>query len=198
MSDGEAQKDVEAPTDGRRQRSERSKHKIAQAMIDLIMGGDATPSAEAVAARAKVGLRSVFRHFKDMDSLFNEVSMIFHDEYLPNLVERDTGKDWKGQLQDNIELRCEIFEKVMPMQQSTIAQRHRSKFVQEEMARNHAMMRGNLLEILPEDVQSREGIVESLDVILSPVVWMRLRLEQNLSPTKAKKLVEQMADALLA
>lgn len=197
MSDTEAPEETDGPTDGRRRRSERSKHKIAQAMIELIMEGDMTPSAEAVAARAKVGLRSVFRHFKDMDSLFNEVSTIFHAEYLPDLVEVDQSKEWQDQLQDVVDLRCKTFEKVMPMQQSTLAQKHRSRFVQEEMARNNALLRKTLLQVLPDTVQAREDIVEGLNAILSPTLWMRLRLDQGLTTPKSKATIETMVDALL-
>lgn len=197
MSDTGAQDEAEGPTDGRRKRSERSKHKIAQAMIELIMDGDMTPSAEAVAARAKVGLRSVFRHFKDMDSLFNEVSIIFHDEYLPDLAEFNSDQDWRDQLDEIIELRCETFEKVMPMQRSSLAQRHRSRFVQEEMGRNNAMLRKNLIQVLPKDIQSSKDTLEGLDAILSPAMWMRLRLEQGLTPPKAQSVVKSLASALL-
>lgn len=161
------------------------------------MEGDMTPSAEAVAARAEVGLRSVFRHFKDMESLFNEVSTIFHAKYLPDLAEVDPGTSWQDQLQDLVELRCEIFEKVMPMQQSTIAQKHRSRFVREEMARNNAMLRKTLLQVLPENIQAAEDIIEGLDAILNPVVWIRLRLDQGLSPPKAQRVVETMVSALV-
>ena len=60
-------------TDGRRRRSQRSRDRIVTAMIDLVEAGAITPSAEEVAARAEVGLRSVFRHFRDMESLYREI-----------------------------------------------------------------------------------------------------------------------------
>ena len=42
-------------------------------MMNLIEGGDLMPSAARVAEEAGVGLRTVFRHFDDMDSLYNVV-----------------------------------------------------------------------------------------------------------------------------
>ncbi|MEO8374286.1 MAG: hypothetical protein ABI471_03615, partial [Sphingomonas bacterium] len=54
-------------TDGRRRRSETSRDKIVEAMLAIVAEGQITPSAEQVALRAEVGLRSVFRHFKDME-----------------------------------------------------------------------------------------------------------------------------------
>lgn len=188
---------VEAPTDGRRQRSERSKHKIAAAMIDLIMEGDMAPSAEAVAERAKVGLRSVFRHFKDMDSLFHEVSRIMHAQYIPQTLVIDSDRDWYDQLLEMIELRCSIFDKVTPIQQSMLAQKHRSKFIQQEITRNNALLRDTFTVVLPSGIKANAETVEALDAVLSPATWMRLRLDQGLPRAKARKIIENMVAALV-
>ena len=72
---GEPAATIDRPTppteerDGRRLRSQDSRARIVAAMLDLIREGEIAPSAELVASRANVGLRTVFRHFKDMDSL---------------------------------------------------------------------------------------------------------------------------------
>ena len=58
-----------AEIDGRRLRSQVSRAKIVEALMTLVEAGQVDPSAEEVAATAGVGLRSVFRHFKDMESL---------------------------------------------------------------------------------------------------------------------------------
>ncbi|MFM8818949.1 MAG: TetR/AcrR family transcriptional regulator, partial [Phenylobacterium sp.] len=55
--------------DGRRRRGLDSRDRIIAAMLDLAREGEVAPGAERVAARAEVGLRTVFRHFRDMDSL---------------------------------------------------------------------------------------------------------------------------------
>ena len=59
--------------DGRRRRSLDSRARIVAAMLELVRLGNASPNAVEVAARAGVGLRSVFRHFKDMESLYVEI-----------------------------------------------------------------------------------------------------------------------------
>ena len=53
---------TDLPTDGRIQRSERSRETIVQAMLDLIGEGTLSPTAQQVAVRADVGVRTVFRH----------------------------------------------------------------------------------------------------------------------------------------
>ena len=56
--------------DGRRQRSERSKQAIIEAMLAMISEGTLIPTAQQISERAGVGIRSVFRHFEDMESIF--------------------------------------------------------------------------------------------------------------------------------
>ena len=58
----------------RRTRGQANKLSIVRALSDLIRGGIVAPTAEQVAARAGVGLRSVFRHFADMETLYREIA----------------------------------------------------------------------------------------------------------------------------
>ena len=75
-------KDKENPqADGRRQRSQRSREKILRAYWELMLAGDMSPSAAAIAEHAGVGLRSVFRHFEDLD-----ISCEYYIKLGPNLV----------------------------------------------------------------------------------------------------------------
>jgi len=52
-------------------------------MIELVRAGNPAPSAEAVSRQADVSLRTVFRHFDDMDSLYQEMSAVVEAEILP-------------------------------------------------------------------------------------------------------------------
>src|SRR5213076_1131404 len=60
--------------DGRRKRGEDNRNRISQAFLSLVAEGVVAPTAEDVAHRAGVGLRSVFRHFTDMEALYREMA----------------------------------------------------------------------------------------------------------------------------
>ena len=62
-------------SDGRIQRSSNTRQKIIVAALELIAAGSLNISAQKVAEHAGVGLRSVFRHFSDMESLFVEFNI---------------------------------------------------------------------------------------------------------------------------
>ncbi len=55
--------------DGRRVRGADNRRRIVDALLKLVATGTVSPNAEQVATEAGVALRTVFRHFADMDSL---------------------------------------------------------------------------------------------------------------------------------
>src|SRR5262245_8040613 len=81
-------RDVSAPSgsaDGRVRRSEKSRAAIVTARFDLVGEGVVRPTAQQVAERAGVGIRSVFRHFDDMESLYAAMNARLRAEVLPLL-----------------------------------------------------------------------------------------------------------------
>ncbi|MEQ8990342.1 MAG: TetR family transcriptional regulator, partial [Pseudomonadales bacterium] len=63
-----------ATADGRHRRSQESRQRIIDAILELVTEGVLEPTAEQVSDRAGLAMRTVFRHFKDMDSLYREIS----------------------------------------------------------------------------------------------------------------------------
>ncbi len=64
---------AELRPDGRSLRRERNRDRVIQALVELIREGGHSPGAAAIADRAGVSHRSVFRYFDDMDDLVREV-----------------------------------------------------------------------------------------------------------------------------
>jgi AcrR family transcriptional regulator len=66
------QEDQEQPVDGRTARGQRTRSSVVDALLALQEEGDLSPTAQQVAARAGVALRTVFGHFSDMETLWAE------------------------------------------------------------------------------------------------------------------------------
>ena len=79
--------------DGRLLRSERSRQLIITAIIELIDEGHLIPTAQQVAHRADVGIRSVFRHFDDMDSICKSSLDIETGSWQGDEMNRTGGED---------------------------------------------------------------------------------------------------------
>jgi AcrR family transcriptional regulator len=179
---------IPAPAaDGRRRRGQDNRARIVAAMLEIIHSGEVAPSAEQVALRADVGLRTVFRHFQDMDSLYREMSGVIEGE-LRGVVEQPFhAADWRGQLLELVERRAAVFEKIGPYQRASAAFRYRSKFLEADNARLVAALREILKRRLPPEVTRDRPTLEILDLLLSFEAWSRLRREQRLSPARARE-----------
>ena len=181
--------------DGRRRRSAQSRDRIITAMIELVEGGAITPSAEDVAARAAVGLRSVFRHFRDMESLYHEMSVRISSQYRMWLVPFES-PDWRGQLDETIDRRLTTYERLMPFKRAADAHRHESPSMQADYLATLRMMRTRLESVLPADCGPDR--LEAVDLLLSFEVWQRLRSEQALSEPEARQVIQRQITRTLS
>lgn len=60
--------------DGRRARGLRTRDAIISALLDLVAGGDVAPTAQRIADRAGVSVRSVYQHFADVEGLYADAA----------------------------------------------------------------------------------------------------------------------------
>lgn len=188
---------VAPATDGRQRRREDNRARIVAAMLEIIHAGEVTPSAEQVAQRADVGLRTVFRHFQDMESLYREMSGVIEGE-LRAVVERPfESKDWRERVLELIERRAGAFERVGPFLRASTAFRYRSKSLAVDNTRLVAALRDILKRQLPPEIARDPLKLEILDLLLSFESWSRLRREQGLSPKRARETLAAAVRRLL-
>ena len=184
--------------DGRRQRSERNRQKIIAAMFELVREGDFDPSVATVAERAGVGLRTVFRHFDDVDTLYREMAGQMEDRILPEIQKPLTAPDWPGRVKELMTRRTRIFEDIMPIRICARARRFRSDFLMAGHKRFVSYETNALALALPEEILRNEPLKAAFDVALSFDTWRRLRQDQNFSRARATSALEAMLDALIA
>ena len=67
-------------------------------MLELVREGRMAPTAEEVAKRAEVGLRTVFRRFKDMESLYAEMSVAINQKVESVIGGSTDGNNWQDNL----------------------------------------------------------------------------------------------------
>lgn len=184
--------ETESPTqttDGRRLRSHDSKRRIVAAMLELVREGRIAPTAEEVAQRANVGLRTVFRRFKDMESLYAEMSVAISDKVAPIIDEALAHDAWWLNFAQLLERRLRVYEIIMPyrvaagalrFQSSILYNRHR-EIVREERERLRA--------VLPSFLLDDRVKIEALEAVLSFDMWNQLRNDQKLGVNQATEVV---------
>jgi len=184
--------------DGRRQRSNRSRRQIIEAMFELNRRGNLSPTAVEVAEVAGVGLRTVFRHFEDMDSIYEEMTEELSAIVMPKIAAPFTAEDWRERLLELIDRNGDLFELVFPHQVGLASRRHQSEFLQRQFNREINLIRKSLRKILPKHVSSDRTLFAAIELLPTFSTWRRLREDQNLSVDNAKKTLKRILTALLA
>lgn len=190
--------EAEAPdADGRRRRSQDSRARIVQAMLELVHGGDPSPSAELVAARADVGLRTVFRHFKDLESLYREMSAVIQTELMSLVRTPFKGVTWRERVLELVERRGWAYEKIGPFRRAAEVHRRNSPALAMDHAKMVEVSRDILRRELPAEFAKDRTRFEAIDLLLSFDAWNRLRLDQDLSPKRATEVLQSVIAGLL-
>ena len=184
--------------DGRRLRAERSRRGIVTALIALIRDGEVMPSAERVSEKANVGLRTVFRHFEDMDILYQEVADEIDAELRPLMDEPLAAQDWRGQILEIIDRRAKAFEWIMPFKVQANARLLQSDFLQNKHRCAVDTDIQRLHDIVPDFVRRDETLFAAFSAALSFDVWYRLRQDQGLGPQQAKAAMQRLVTGLIA
>jgi len=183
--------------DGRNRRTERSRHAMVAAMFELVGEGVLRPTAQQVAERAGVGIRTVFRHFKDMDTLFAQIDARLRDELAPLLEAPSPAGSVAQRARGMVRQRALLFERIAPYKRSANLQRWRSAFLRERHQRMVRQQRALLRRWLPELAQAPPELAQALDLVTSFAAWDRLRTDQRLGVDRARAAMERGVLALV-
>lgn len=188
-----------AGSDGRTARSRRTHLRLVQAVIELVEQGDRRPTAQSVADRAGVALRTVYHHFGDADALRvtalrlecqrRAASVAAVEPSLPlperiTLVVRQLGK-----LYESITPICRAEQAAGEPAPDTVGPTRR--ILREHLARAFA----------PEIVRAgfaSEVLLDALDTALSWDSWDCLRSDLRRTPVSARRTFELVLRNLFA
>jgi AcrR family transcriptional regulator len=183
--------------DGRVLRGERNREAIVAAMFALVGEGALAPTAEQVATRAGVGLRSVFRHFTDMESLYSALDARLRQEAQPILADREPRGARADRARALVQQRARLYERIAPYKRAANLARQRSPFLNAQHRALVATLRADLLRWLPELARAPRDVFAAIELATSFEAWDRLRGDQALSPARAQASVEASVHALL-
>ena len=183
--------------DGRRARSERSKQAIIDASLALMEEGNLIPTAQQISDRAGVGIRSFFRHFEDMETLFATID----DQIRDNTEALFLGGDRDGTLEERIlhavERRAKGYEGIAPYKRAANVKRAHSEFLQERHQVVVSTMSKDLRRWFPELKRMNAATMHALELVTSFEAWDRLRVDQRLGKQRAAEAMKRAMSALL-
>jgi len=183
--------------DGRLDRSTRTRAAIVDALVDLVREGNLMPTSEDVAARAQVGLRTVFRHFEDMETLYQEVNQAVQASVTHSLNLGPLEGDLEPRLRTLLQRRGVLFTRLQPFVASTVARKWRSPFLQRSHKLFTELQWTYLLDSLPEVANLSPTLQTAVDQITSFDSWNRMRDTQGLSQEMIEDVQTEGVLALL-
>jgi AcrR family transcriptional regulator len=181
-----------AHVDGRRVRGTRTRARILDAAVELLLRSHTQLRAKDVAALADVSLRTVFDHYPNMQSLYDDVLTRLERQVADSLVEIDPSL----RVHDRVRLVVEQRERAHQL----LAPLHRSLHYSPQKETSFAWQRtrqrlrvvfetqvtsvfGNEIRRLPDPMGTRQRI----ELITSFEVWLHLTHTQRVSGARRRQ-----------
>ena len=152
--------------DGRFARSKKTKDAIVRALLKLLRNTP-FPTAEQVAKESKIGLRTVYRQFKDMESIY----LSLHEECMHSLgqifnSDVDLDRPFNERVSFAIRERFTIYDEYETLFIATISNSARLPTLVNQVAESYQVMRKRFIKIVPE--------IENLSTIKSDLLFTRI------------------------
>jgi len=196
--------------DGRLARGERTRLRVAEALISLLEEGDPRPTAKAVATRAGVSLRLVFHHFEDMDAVYRAVITLQARRHWDRLRPVPPSLPLHQRIERTVRRRAGLFDAVSPVRRVSVSLAVRSADVAASLAETGELLRGLLTVTFAAELEAAgqgtggvldtldaADLLDALDAAASWEAWERLRRVQHLSNAAAQRVVTRTMSALL-
>ena len=180
--------------DGRFARSQKTKDSIVKALLKLLRNTP-FPTAEQVAKESKIGLRTVYRQFNDMESIY----LSLHEECMHSLGQMfdsdvDLDESFKERVNFAISERLTIYEEYETLFIATISNSARLPTLVNQVAESYQIMRERFIEIVPE--------IKNLSTIKSDLLFTRITFPPWFSLRKLLKhdqkiIIDELSDDLV-
>ena len=180
--------------DGRFARSKKTKDAIVRALLKLLRNTP-FPTAEQVAKESKIGLRTVYRQFKDMESIY----LSLHEECMHSLgqifnSDVDLDRPFNERVSFAIRERFTIYDEYETLFIATISNSARLPTLVNQVAESYQVMRERFIKIVPE--------IKNLSTIKSDLLFTRITFPPWFSLRKLLKhdqkiIIDELSDDLV-
>ena len=180
--------------DGRFARSQKTKDAIVKALLKLLKNTP-FPTAEQVAKESKIGLRTVYRQFKDMESIY----LSLHEECMHSLSlmfnsDVDLDRSFEERVSFAIHERFAIYDEYETLFIATISNSARLPTLVNQVAESYQIMRQRFIKIVPE--------IKNLSTIKSDLLFTRILFPSWFSLRRVLKhnqkiIIDELSDDLM-
>jgi TetR/AcrR family transcriptional regulator of autoinduction and epiphytic fitness len=192
-----------APQDGRLLRSERTRRAIVDALRSLHHDGDLRPTANRVAERAGVSLRTVWQHFDDLETLLVAAGRRDFEIAYAYMSPIDGAAEFAGRLAQLVDQRAQMYEALAPVWRAARLQEPFSPQIRRNRDRLLDLGREQLERVFGHELDAigpgrRATTLSALQVTTHWATWESLRTEFGLDAEAARETVFTLVSSLLS
>jgi TetR/AcrR family transcriptional regulator of autoinduction and epiphytic fitness len=187
-------------TDGRTERSRRTRDAVVRAMLQLINEGELKPTARQVSATAGVSLRTVFQHFEDLEALFAAAAREQADRLTRLITEIPTDLPFEERLSRFVALRANLLETETPVRRSALLQAPFSAQIRKGLKLARDVNRDEMRRVFAAELvalHDRDLTKPALFTAAEWYVWETLRHHEGLTIQQATGVMSHTVRVLL-
>jgi AcrR family transcriptional regulator len=144
---------VDTSTDGRVLRRERNRAEIVDALLALLREGHIEVSAAAIAERAKLSERSIFRYFDDLDDLYRTVCAVqFERERKHATIDSFSKGSTEDKIAHFVEQRVRLFTSIGSIGRASRVFAHRNAVIAKELRRARVLLRRQIADHFADEI----------------------------------------------
>jgi AcrR family transcriptional regulator len=180
--------------DGRNLRRQQSRERAVDAVLDLIEDGVAWPTAQQIAERSGISIRTVFRLTEDVESLLASAVQRQAERVAPLYVTLAAEGSTATRVRALVKNRARIFETIAPVRRVGEQLALRSPHVAQGLDWHHRLLRRQVAELFERELSALRGVaahdvLNAADVVAGWETWEQLRRLKGLSEYEASRVV---------
>ncbi len=178
--------------DGRINRSKTTLNKIVAATISLLRKNNngQIPTAQEIAVKSGVGIRTVFRHIDDMEGLIEEVNRRYLNDLESYIAKNNPKQNSKDQrIEHVIKERFYLYNTYQHVFNLTITSLNNSSAIRTGFIKFNHILRQRFEDLIPEIKMINKDKQNLIDTLISYAAWFRMTKFNN---TKEERLIEEL------
>ncbi len=189
------------PRDGRRARRHRSRDQAVDALLDLLEEGVSRPTAQQVAERSGVSLRSIFRIFDDVETLHSEAGARQLQRSAHLYVDVSDAGPLAARIQELVAAHDRLYLGVAPVRRAALRVAADAGGLGSMLDLARQYLGSEIQRVFGAELQERtdaEVTVRSLELALSFEAWDQMASAQGLDSDARQATTAHLVAALLA
>lgn len=187
-------------------KGERTRRRIAEATLSLLIECDAPPTAHEIAARAGVSHRLIFHHYEDLDALHVMVASLFAERFSKLVPLVPSELPLETRIERTANRRAALYEAVGNLGRNAAALAPSHPGVAQGTAATQRILIDFLEQTFAPELMragssgttGRKELLATLDAVSSWPTWDRLRRVDGLSVASSRRVTARMLRSALA